>query len=279
MPVTGFFSTISSSSQSKVPPASGVEGRKHAGRHPVQHGDFDRAGLQHLGAQRRHLQHFLVGDLLQPPRLGHDARVGGVDAVDVGVDVAAVGLDAGRHRHRAGVGTAAAEGGDAVVAARRPGSPPPPRPRRLRQARRSSRPAATPSMRAEPCIAEVLIGICQPSQERACTPDGVQRDGQKARRSPARPPPPRRRIRAGREWRRVGARRLGGSLVQATSLLVSPAMAETTTATWLPRSTSRFTRVGDMADAVQIGHRGAAEFHRDLGHRLVRLRPMRAGHT
>ena len=45
--------------------------------------------------------------------LRHDARIGGVDAVDVGVDVAAVGADGGRHRHRRGVGAAAAERGDA----------------------------------------------------------------------------------------------------------------------------------------------------------------------
>ena len=36
---------------------------------------------------------------------------------------------------------------------------------------------------------------------------------------------------------------LAASLVQATSLLVSPAMADTTTATLLPRATSRFTKV------------------------------------
>ena len=47
--------------------------------------------------------------------LGHDARIGGVDAVDVGVDVAQVGLDGDRDRDRAGVGAAAAERGDAVA--------------------------------------------------------------------------------------------------------------------------------------------------------------------
>ena len=50
---------------------------------------------------------------------------------------------------------------------------------------------------------------------------------------------------------------------QATSWLVAPAMAETTTATSFPASTSRFTRVGDVADAVQVGDGGAAEFHHD----------------
>ena len=39
----------------------------------------------------------------QAARLGHDARVGGVDAVDVGVDQALVGLQRRGHRHRRGV--------------------------------------------------------------------------------------------------------------------------------------------------------------------------------
>ena len=88
-----------------------------------------------------------------------------------------------------------------------------------------------PSMRAEPCIAEVRIGICQPSQERALTPMRAAARRREGRQSPARPPPRRRRIRA----RHAAAT---SSRAQPTSLLVSPAMAETTTATWLPRSTS-----------------------------------------
>ena len=92
-----------------------VEGGAHEGAHLVHHGKLDRAHLQHLGAERGHFQHFLEGDLRQPPRLRLDARVGRVDAVDIGIDVAAVGLDGGGDRHGAGVGAAAAERGDAVV--------------------------------------------------------------------------------------------------------------------------------------------------------------------
>ena len=55
-----------------------------------------------------------------------------------------------------------------------------------------------------------------------------------ARRSPARPWPPPRRTRGRRAAAPIW-------LAQATSWLVSPAMAETTTATWLPASTSRLT--------------------------------------
>ena len=45
--------------------------------------------------------------------LRHHARVGGVDAVHIGVDVATLGTDGGRDRNRRGVGAAAAKRGDA----------------------------------------------------------------------------------------------------------------------------------------------------------------------
>jgi len=94
-----------------------LEGRPHEGAHLVHHGEFDRAHLENLGAERGHFEHFLEADLGEPPRLGFDARVGGVDAVDVGIDVAAVGLHGGGDRHGAGIRTAAPERGDAVVRA------------------------------------------------------------------------------------------------------------------------------------------------------------------
>ena len=53
--------------------------------------------------------------------------------------------------------------------------------------------------------------------------------------------------------------------VQATSSLVRPAMAETTTATWWPAADLGGDQPGDAADALQVGHRGAAEFHHDAG--------------
>ena len=89
----------------------------------------------------------------------------------------------------------------------------------------------------------VLIGICQPSQERAFTPMAFSVMASR----PAVTCSPAATTTSYSRWSGMAATlapgRLGGSLVQATSLLVSPAMAETTTATWLPRSTSRFTRV------------------------------------
>ncbi len=95
---------------------AGIVGRIEAGadggRHAVDHGELDRADLEHLGPEGGHLQHLLEGDALHALRLRHDARIRGVDAVDVGVDVAALGADGGGDRHRAGIGAAAAEGGD-----------------------------------------------------------------------------------------------------------------------------------------------------------------------
>ena len=83
--------------------------------HAVFHAELDRADLQHLGAERRQLEHLLVADALDLARVGHDVRVGGVDAVDVGVDLADVGLERGGDGHAAGVGAAAAERGDVAV--------------------------------------------------------------------------------------------------------------------------------------------------------------------
>ena len=86
-----------------------VEGRAHEGLHLVHHRHLDGANLQHLGAKRRHFQHFLEGDPVEPTRLGHDARIGRIDPVHVRIDIAAVRLDGGCDGDRAGVGTAAPE--------------------------------------------------------------------------------------------------------------------------------------------------------------------------
>jgi len=85
---------------------------EHARRHLVLPGELHRADLQHLGAGARHLEHLLEGDCSQAPRLGHQARVGGVDAVDVGIDMALVGLQRRGQRHGRSVGAAAAERGE-----------------------------------------------------------------------------------------------------------------------------------------------------------------------
>ena len=84
-------------------------------RHAVALRELDGADLQHLGAEARELEHLLVGDAVELPRVRADARVAGVDAVDVGVDLAAVGLERRGERDRARVGAAAAERRDVVV--------------------------------------------------------------------------------------------------------------------------------------------------------------------
>jgi hypothetical protein len=61
---------ISSSSQTSVPASSIVlEARQHPQLHLVAHRQLDRAGLQHLGAERGQLQHFLEGDAVELARL------------------------------------------------------------------------------------------------------------------------------------------------------------------------------------------------------------------
>ena len=180
MPLTTCFSTISSSSTTSVPGAS-AKARQHLHAHAMVHRHLDRARLQHLGALRGHFQHFFVGDLIELARLRNDARIGRVDAVDIGEDVAAVGLERRRQRHRRGIGAAAAQRRDAAVAGRCPGSRRPPRPG-PRPCRGASSPSSIAWMRALPWTPSVRIGICQPSQERASTPRSCKRQRQQAGR-------------------------------------------------------------------------------------------------
>ena len=54
---------------------------------------FHAAQHEDLGAARGHLEHLLEGDLVEVLGVVNDAGVGGVDAVDVGVDLADVGFE------------------------------------------------------------------------------------------------------------------------------------------------------------------------------------------
>ena len=89
-----------------------VEGGTDLEGHVVFLRELHGARLHDLGAAGGELEHLLVGDLRQLARVEHDAGVGGVDAVDVGVDLAEVGLDGGGDRDGGEVRAAAAEGGD-----------------------------------------------------------------------------------------------------------------------------------------------------------------------
>jgi 2-polyprenyl-6-hydroxyphenyl methylase/3-demethylubiquinone-9 3-methyltransferase len=46
-------------------------------------------------------------------RLGHHARIGGVNAVHIGIDVAALGADSSSYRHRRSIGAATSKRRDA----------------------------------------------------------------------------------------------------------------------------------------------------------------------
>ena len=75
---------------------------------------LDAAQVEDLGSCRGQFEHLLVGDDLELPRLGHDARIGTEDAVDVGVDLAHVGAEGSSECDRGRVRTAATEGGDVL---------------------------------------------------------------------------------------------------------------------------------------------------------------------
>ena len=85
-------------------------------------GELDRLRVQHLRARFRHLLRFFVRQRADAPRRRHDARVRGVDAVDVGADLAVLGVERRGHGHRGGIAAAAPERrdflpvGDALIA-------------------------------------------------------------------------------------------------------------------------------------------------------------------
>ena len=73
---------------------------------------FHTAQHQDLRPRCGQLQHLLEAELVQLARIGHNARIRGVDAVHVRVDLALVGIHRRRERHRRGVRATAAQRGD-----------------------------------------------------------------------------------------------------------------------------------------------------------------------
>ena len=104
-------------------------------------------------------------------------------------------------------------------------------PRSLKRLTNSA--ALTSIMRAEPCTFEVRIGSCQPCQERALTPMFSRTSAS----SPAVTCSP---VATTASYSRASCSG-AASRHQPTSRSVVPAMAETTTATSWPASTSRLT--------------------------------------
>jgi hypothetical protein len=74
--------------------------------HASQHED--------LRAARRHLEHFLVADAVDLAGARDDARVGGEDAIDIGVDLTGIRAERGRECDGGRVRAAAAERGDVL---------------------------------------------------------------------------------------------------------------------------------------------------------------------
>ena len=65
--------------------------------------------MQHFGAEVRHFGSFGEGDAFHAAAAGHDARVGGEHAIDVGPDLDFFGVDTGGDDGGGEIGTAAAE--------------------------------------------------------------------------------------------------------------------------------------------------------------------------
>ena len=97
-----------------------TEGRTDVDLHVFATRVLDAAQVEDLGAGGGQLHHFLVADLGDPAGARHDPRVGGVDAVDVGVDLAVVGAQGRGQRDRCGVGGAATQRRDVLGGLRHP---------------------------------------------------------------------------------------------------------------------------------------------------------------
>ena len=78
-------------------------------------GKLDRPRVHHAGAEARQFEHFVVADRREATGGGEDPRIGRVDAVDVGVDLADVSPQHRGERHGGGVGAATAERRDVAM--------------------------------------------------------------------------------------------------------------------------------------------------------------------
>ncbi len=116
------------------------ETRTDVDLHAVVACELDRTQREHAAARRRHLEHLVEGDVRKLPGGGDDARVGAVDTLDVGVDLAGIRRQRRGQRDRRRVGAAPAQRGDVAARSTRPGSRPRSRPGPRRASRGSGRP-------------------------------------------------------------------------------------------------------------------------------------------
>ena len=77
-----------------------IEARSDLQPNAARHGQFDRTSLQYFGALRRHLEHLFVGNLIKLAGLSNDPRIGRVNAINVGKDIAAIGAQSRGQRNR-----------------------------------------------------------------------------------------------------------------------------------------------------------------------------------
>ena len=81
----------------------------------VCQGQLHGLGVQYLGAASGQGQHIPQIDAGKLPGAGNQPGISGVNAVHIGIDLAAVGLQSGSEGHRRGVGAAPAQGADVAL--------------------------------------------------------------------------------------------------------------------------------------------------------------------
>ena len=79
-------------------------------------GELDRAQLHHLGSSARHLKHLIVGDLGNLAGRWDQTRIGRVDAIDICVNLAEVGLQRSGQGDGRQIRTPTTQSGDVAVA-------------------------------------------------------------------------------------------------------------------------------------------------------------------
>ena len=78
-------------------------------------GEFNGTNLQDLRSKRSHFQHFIVGNLFHLGGLWHDARVSGVDSVNIRQNLADISLQSCGNSHGRRVGATTSQGRDIVI--------------------------------------------------------------------------------------------------------------------------------------------------------------------
>ena len=87
----------------------------HVDRDPILFRELHRSDLKYFRTETRHLEHLVEGDATELACRGDQVGIRRVHAVDVGVDLAHIGAEGGRHGDRRGVRAAATERGDVAL--------------------------------------------------------------------------------------------------------------------------------------------------------------------